>query len=1022
MRVLIVAVVLAAMFGAIRVAPAAAQTTALCPASIAPVKGGLGDRTSLGLDDGARGTSAQYEPGELIVILQPGRSAADLRCVAHELRAIIIEGGAGKRGLGGIPNAVVLQLQPRVSVQRTAALLLQPRYARLILTATPNSIATLEREDGGKDPTANDPLFPVQWGLSNVGIVPKDDQKVFPETGYDGMLVPNAFSGKRRWGIRVRQAWGLLSRQTVAPPTRVKIAILDDSLVQHPDLEANVADTGSARYTGATAGTRVELLKKAGTTEIFARDSWGEKVKLCSLDWDMSDPTRRPDATLIARWFSAQTNANCDPATPPSTWQITLDHARTGNLAFTYAGTATAPIDVGELWPKSRKPPETPAEATARRSRVATAIEQALLAILPNVQQNATTVAVQIRRSTNDTNETGRQELRIVLYGHDGQLSVDTTGLINQAGRRADVTSATADQAFGTVGFDNEATGGTFRIQYSVTIANLPNQQAPVTYTVTSTPIAEGAGYSEVVYALMQGVPDEAKQQITGFSAAYVPGFPRSFAITVDRKVANVADITQESFRVIDFASVSPIAPTSETKAYRPTGLSTKGAGEVTLLNLRGLPSRMVFAPTSADVAIAIEASDNAVAPASGKWPGQWKAGDGHGQFIAGVIGATTGNSLGMAGVIGNQTVTKSNIRLYGLISDLSKNGLIEMLEYGSSTLKSDVLNYSIGTSDIAVDLFDGAVGKSNRNRILRTEDPMPPDPVSVLMGSVGEASRTLFVVAAGNDGADIRRPAASSRVVIARVKKNLPGKLKVKFPDATQQEIDDAVDAAVTKAERITLSPCRPKGMGIRQRPLGIGARTSTKGGALSMLQMPDGTYDRGNILCVANADWDGNLAASSNWGPGIVDVAAPGQNLVGTSPIGGYSTGSGTSFAAPIVSGVAGMIYSILPNAQPWLVKCAILSSATSRPLRPANPYAEPYTDLTETYSELGISSERIPYPNGSPLTVNGMVQASEAISAALFLDGRVRIAQNGSGSWPTCVQKRGFFGGWKNTPVLG
>ena len=76
----------------------------------------------------------------------------------------------------------------------------------------------------------------------------------------------------------------------------------------------------------------------------------------------------------------------------------------------------------------------------------------------------------------------------------------------------------------------------------------------------------------------------------------------------------------------------------------------------------------------------------------------------------------------------------------------------------------------------------------------------------------------------------------------------------------------------------------------------------------------------------------------------------------------------------------------------------------------------------DNLRNRSELGIASERIPYPNGSPLTVNGMVQASEAISAALFLDGRVRIAQNGSGSWPTCVQKRGFFGGWKNTPVLG
>jgi hypothetical protein len=49
-----------------------------------------------------------------------------------------------------------------------------------------------------------------------------------------------------------------------------------------------------------------------------------------------------------------------------------------------------------------------------------------------------------------------------------------------------------------------------------------------------------------------------------------------------------------------------------------------------------------------------------------------------------------------------------------------------------------------------------------------------------------------------------------------------------------------------------------------------------------------------------------------------------------------------------------------------------------------------------------------------------VHAHAEASEAISAALYLDGRVRRAQS-TGSWPTCVQKRGFFGGWKNTPVL-
>lgn len=204
---------------------------------------------------------------------------------------------------------------------------------------------------------------------------------------------------------------------------------------------------------------------------------------------------------------------------------------------------------------------------------------------------------------------------------------------------------------------------------------------------------------------------------------------------------------------------------------------------------------------------------------------------------------------------------------------------------------------------------------------------------------------------------------------------------------------------------------------MGVTQRPVGID-RGSAKGGTLSMLRMPDGTFDRGNILCVAAADWNGNLTEFSNWGPGVVDVAAPGTHLIGTVPWQGYEAGNGTSYAAPLVSGVAAMIYNVLPNAEPWLVKCAILSSATSKPLQPVNPTKAPYTYLTQLDADAG--KRVVPYPKNSPLTVNGMVQASEAISAALHLDARVKSAKN-TGSWPTCVQKRGFFGGWKNTPVL-
>ena len=61
-------------------------------------------------------------------------------------------------------------------------------------------------------------------------------------------------------------------------------------------------------------------------------------------------------------------------------------------------------------------------------------------------------------------------------------------------------------------------------------------------------------------------------------------------------------------------------------------------------------------------------------------------------------------------------------------------------------------------------------------------------------------------------------------------------------------------------------------------------------------------------NVLSVANIDWNGERASSSNYDPVIVDVAAPGYEILSTyhdSSI-AYSVQSGTSMAAPIVTGI--------------------------------------------------------------------------------------------------------------------
>lgn len=85
---------------------------------------------------------------------------------------------------------------------------------------------------------------------------------------------------------------------------------------------------------------------------------------------------------------------------------------------------------------------------------------------------------------------------------------------------------------------------------------------------------------------------------------------------------------------------------------------------------------------------------------------------------------------------------------------------------------------------------------------------------------------------------------------------------------------------------------------------------------------------YD--NIISVANLMFDGSLAKNSNFGYVSVDIAAPGSYIVSTLPGNNYAFMSGTSMAAPMVTGVAAMLYSYYTEASLSDVRSMILNSA--------------------------------------------------------------------------------------------
>ena len=103
-------------------------------------------------------------------------------------------------------------------------------------------------------------------------------------------------------------------------------------------------------------------------------------------------------------------------------------------------------------------------------------------------------------------------------------------------------------------------------------------------------------------------------------------------------------------------------------------------------------------------------------------------------------------------------------------------------------------------------------------------------------------------------------------------------------------------------------------------------------------------------NWIEVGASSWRGgdSLTASfSNYSTTQVDVFAPGVDILSTVPGGGYKRESGTSMAAPVVSGLAALLMSYYPNLTAGDVKRIILASATRRAdqmvLRPGSQTGE-------------------------------------------------------------------------------
>ncbi len=115
-----------------------------------------------------------------------------------------------------------------------------------------------------------------------------------------------------------------------------------------------------------------------------------------------------------------------------------------------------------------------------------------------------------------------------------------------------------------------------------------------------------------------------------------------------------------------------------------------------------------------------------------------------------------------------------------------------------------------------------------------------------------------------------------------------------------------------------------------------GTTGSTSGSGQDLATTPVFPAAFRLPNMIAVAAVDSAGNLASYSNYGASTVDLAAPGSNITttGLPSQGNYiNFASGTSFAAPFVSGVAALVAGQHPEYSAEQVVQRVVS--TARPL---------------------------------------------------------------------------------------
>jgi hypothetical protein len=147
------------------------------------------------------------------------------------------------------------------------------------------------------------------------------------------------------------------------------------------------------------------------------------------------------------------------------------------------------------------------------------------------------------------------------------------------------------------------------------------------------------------------------------------------------------------------------------------------------------------------------------------------------------------------------------------------------------------------------------------------------------------------------------------------------------------------------------------------------------------------------GGALTVAATDWNDTRASFSNYGS-CVDLFAPGQSITSASMTGGALTLSGTSMAAPHVTGAVAQWLQALGGATPSQISASVLAEATTGVVSQASGSPNRLLFAQASASSGGGDSGSVTEP-----------QPAGSISIGSLTGRAARVTQNGN--WRATVE---------------